>query len=64
MVEARDQEELMLPLCEGLKENGLHRLVCLGAWTPVDGTVLRSIRRCGLVGGGVSLGVGSEVSKA
>ena len=37
--------------CGGLKENGTHRPIESG-----------TIRRCGLVGGSVSLGVGFEVS--
>ena len=32
--------------------------MCLDAGVPVHGSVLERIRRCGLVGGGVSLGVG------
>lgn len=47
----------------GLNANALHRLICLTTWYLVGGTVLGRIGRCGFVGGGVSLGVGFEVSK-
>ena len=39
--------------CGGLNENGSHRLIGSG-----------SIRRCGLLGGNMSLEVGFEVSEA
>lgn len=38
----------------GLNESGPHRLVCLDGWSLAIGV----FRTCGLVGGGVSLGVG------
>jgi hypothetical protein len=50
-------------LCGSLNENGLHRLIPLYAWSLVGKTILGKFRRHGLVGG-MSLGVGSEVSKA
>lgn len=46
----------------GLNESGPHRLLCLNAKSFVL-EQLRKIRRCGFVGGGVSLGMGIEVSK-
>lgn len=49
-------------LCGDLNDNGSHRFTNLNVWFP-DGGVLRRIKRCGLVRGGVSLRVGSEVSK-
>ena len=42
---------------------GLLKVIYLKAWSLDGGTVLGRIRRRGLVGGGVSLGVGFEVSK-
>jgi hypothetical protein len=45
--------------CGGLNRNGLHRLIDLNAWSLGCGT----IRKCGLVGGSVSLGKEFEVSK-
>ena len=39
--------------CSGLNENGPHRLIGTG-----------NIRRCGFVGGSVSLGVGFVISEA
>lgn len=47
--------------CGGLSRNGLHRLLCLNVWSPVG--LFRKDKGCGLVGGGVTLGVGFEVSK-
>jgi hypothetical protein len=45
--------------CGGLNKNVPHRLMCLNAWPIGSGT----IRRCGLVGGSVSLyGVGLKAS--
>lgn len=46
------------PLCCGLNENGLHKLLRLNVWS-----TLGRIERCGLVGGGMSLGGNFEVSK-
>jgi hypothetical protein len=37
--------------CGGLKRNGSHRLMCVNAWLIGSST----IRRCGLVGGSLSL---------
>ena len=56
----------------GLELQGSRELPCgcwelnpihLNTWSPVDGTVWEGIRRCDLVGGGVPLGTGSEVSE-
>ena len=47
------------PIGRGLNGNGLHRL-CLKAWSPGSDTT----RRRGLVGVGVPLWAGSEVSDA
>lgn len=44
----------------GLNDNGPYRLICLNAWW----NYFRRIRRCGIIGGGVSPGVGFEVLKA
>ena len=49
----------VLAVC-GMIEN---RFDCLNAWFLVGGTVLGRIRRRGLVGGSMSLGVDFEVSK-
>jgi hypothetical protein len=38
-------------ICGGLNRFGLHRLMCLNAWLMGSST----IRRCGLLGGSVSL---------
>ena len=40
--------------CGGLNEHGLHRLICLNIGCQLW-NCLGTIRRCGLVGGGVSL---------
>jgi hypothetical protein len=38
-------------ICDNLNRFGYHRFMCLNAWPMRSGT----IRRCGLVGGSVSL---------
>jgi hypothetical protein len=43
--------------CGGLNRNDLHRPMCLSAWPIGSGT----LRRCSLVGGSRSLGMGFEV---
>lgn len=50
-------------MCGGLNEHGFHRHIDLRAWSTI-GELFGRIRRGILVGGGVSSGVGSEVSKA
>lgn len=46
-----------------LNENGHHRLIDLSAWSP-GVALFERLRRCGLVGGSLSLGAGFEVSKS
>lgn len=48
----------------GLNENGTQRFIYLTVCSLVGGSVLGRFQRCGHVGGGVSLSVGFEVSKA
>ena len=50
--------------CGGSNETGNHRLRCLYSGSLVGRTILGRVRRYGLAGGGVSLRVGFEVSKA
>lgn len=50
-----------LPSCGGLNENGPQNLLCLNTCSSVSETVWEGLRRCGLVGEGVLLGVGFEV---
>jgi hypothetical protein len=49
--------------CGGLKENGPHKLIDLNAWS-LGVALFKRIKGCGLLGGGVSQGVGFEVSRA
>ena len=51
-----------LTSCDGLNVNDCHSPICLNVSSLVGGTTLETIR-CGLVGGGVSLGMELEVSK-
>ena len=53
-----------LPWCGGLNKNGPHRLIYLNACSLIGETVLGRIRRCGLIGGVLSLRVCLEVLKA
>lgn len=46
-----------------LNENDHHRLIDLSAWSP-GVALFGRLRRCGLVGGSLSLGAGFEVSKS
>ena len=50
--------------CGGSNETGNHRLRCLYSGSLVGRTILGRVRRYALAGGGVSLRVGFEVSKA
>jgi hypothetical protein len=45
-------------VCRGLNRNDLHRLRCVNAWPKGNGTA----RRCGLVRGSDTTGVGFEIS--
>jgi hypothetical protein len=49
--------------CGDLNENGLHKAPIVEHLVRSWWDCLGRIRRCGLVGGGVSLGTGFEVSK-
>lgn len=49
--------------CGALNENGLHRIIYLNVWSLTSGIVLGWMRRYGLVGRGVSVGVDFEASK-
>jgi hypothetical protein len=52
------------PNCGGLNEECPHRFIWLNTWSPVYGTIWKGLRGCGLVGGGMPLGAGFEVSRA
>lgn len=45
-------------LCDDLNENDSYGCIYLNACFLIGGTVLERIRRCGHIGGGVSLGLG------
>lgn len=49
--------------CGALNENGLRRIIYLNVWSLTGGIVLGWMRRYGLVGRGVSVGVDFEASK-